>query len=69
MISDLSDRDSIRSISPIIIHNDYHLRQYLLSCCTRKTTQQLPSTNEEAKIDVQKPGFFKRIQSFKGLKI
>ncbi len=72
MTSDCTDRDSIRSLSPIVI-DDYHRRNSvsLLSCCgcsrTRKTNQSVSRTVEERKSNVQK-GFFKRIQLFKGLK-
>jgi hypothetical protein len=68
MVSNLTDKDSIRSLSPIIIHDDDNSRNSLLfSCCgcsrIRKNSQQ------DTKYDVQKKGFFKRIQFFKGLKI
>ncbi len=69
MTCDSIDRDSIRSSSPIIIHDNYPRNSLLLSCCgcsrRRKYNQQLPRTVEDTQHDVQK-GFFKRIQFFKG---
>jgi len=73
MISNSTDKDSIRSISPIIFHDNYRRNSLLFSCCgcsrKRKNTQELPRIVEDTKYDVQKKGFFKRIQFFKGLKI
>ena len=65
------DKDSIRSASPITIHDNYPRNSLLLSCCgyyrTRRNSQQLSRRVEDTKrTDVQK-GFFKRIQFFKGL--
>jgi hypothetical protein len=72
MISNLTDKDSIRSLSPIVIHDNYPKNSLLLSCCggsrIRKNTKQLSRTIEDTNHDVKK-GFFKRIQFFKGLKI
>jgi hypothetical protein len=72
MISNLTDKDSIRSLSTIIIHDDNSRNSLLLSCCgcsrKRKNSQQLIKTVEDTKYDVQKKGFFKRIQFFKGLR-
>jgi hypothetical protein len=72
MISNLTDKDSIRSLSPIITDDDNSRNSLLLSCCgcsrTRKNSQQLPKIVEDTKYDVQKKGFFKRIQFFKGLR-
>lgn len=72
MTTDSIDKDSIRSLSPIVI-DDYQRRNsgLLLACCgcsrTRKNNQTVLRTVEERKSNVKK-GFFKRIQIFKGLK-
>lgn len=67
-----TDKVSIRSSSPIIIYDNYPRSSLFLLCCgcskTRKKPQQLSRTIEDTKNNVHK-GFFKRIQSFKGLKI
>jgi hypothetical protein len=71
MTSYTTDKVSIRSSSPIIIHDNYTRNSLFLLCCgcsrPRKNSQQLSTTIEDTKNDVPK-GFFKRIQFFKGLK-
>lgn len=62
MTSDSIERDSIRSVSPIVI--DHSLSKTFfdgLACCKR--TRQRKNTIQISQ------GFFQRIQSFKGMSL
>ncbi|CAF3726833.1 unnamed protein product [Adineta steineri] len=73
MISYEKDKDSIRSSSPIIIHNTYTRNSSLLSSCcgcyrTRQNSQQVTQTVNDIKKSNVHNGLFKRIQFFKAQK-